>query len=175
MRWKSLHTHGKLTSMIIFGIDPGLARVGWAVIRQEKGTLKALIYGCITTDKEISLPHRLRAMHTELIGLFSRYKPDVVSLEEIFFAKNEKTAIMVGEARGVILLAAAECGLPVVSYSPPSVKAAITGNGKAEKLQVQRMVTRLLNLKEIPKPDDTADALAIALTHAYSYKMKGLK
>lgn len=159
--------------MVIFGIDPGLARVGWAVIRQEKGTQTALIYGCILTKKENPLPNRLRTIHTELIRLFSRHKPDVVSMEEIFFAKNEKTAIMVGEARGVALLAAAERGLPVVSYAPASIKAAICGNGKAEKQQVQRMVTRMLHLKEIPKPDDTADALAIALTHAFSYKMKG--
>ncbi len=161
------------TTMIIFGIDPGIARVGWAVIREEKGKQHAMVYGCITTSKQTSLPDRLRIMHTELLTLFSKYKPDVLSLEELFFAKNEKTAIMVGEARGVILLAAAQQRVPVVSYSPPSIKLAICGNGRAEKLQVQRMVARLLYLKEIPKPDDVADALAIALTHAFSYKMKG--
>ncbi|KKU95171.1 crossover junction endodeoxyribonuclease RuvC [Candidatus Gottesmanbacteria bacterium RIFCSPLOWO2_01_FULL_48_11] len=158
--------------MIIFGIDPGIARVGWAVIKQEKGKQTPLFYGCITTEKETPLPDRLLSMHSELLKLFSKYHPDVLSLEELFFAKNEKTAIMVGEARGVVLLAAAQSRVPVVSYSPPSIKLAICGYGKAEKLQVQRMVTRLLNLKEIPKPDDTADALAIALTHAFSYKFK---
>mgnify|MGYP001563867894 FL=1 len=162
------------TTMIIFGIDPGIARVGWAIIHEEKGKQNPVAYGCITTKKETALPDRLLSVHKEITKLFSTYHPDVLSLEELFFAKNEKTAIMVGEARGVVLLAAAQHRIGVVSYSPPSIKLAICGHGKAEKLQVQRMVTRLLHLKEIPKPDDTADALAIALTHAYSYKMKGL-
>ncbi len=159
--------------MVILGIDPGTARVGWAVIDTDKSRIHAISYGCIETEKSETPGDRLVTIHDSLMAILKKYKPATVSVEDLFFATNAKTAISVGQARGVILLSAAQCGVPVVSYSPPSVKAAICGNGRAEKLQVQRMVTRLLKLKEIPKPDDTADALAIALTHAFSYKMKG--
>lgn len=160
--------------MVIFGIDPGIARVGWAVIDTQKSSIHAISYGCIVTEKSETPGDRLVTIHDSLAQLFTKYTPDAASVEDLFFATNAKTAISVGQARGVVLLAAAEHDVPVVSYTPLAVKAAICGNGKAEKLQVQRMVTRLLHLKEIPKPDDTADALAIALTHAFSYKMKGL-
>lgn len=159
--------------MIIIGIDPGVARVGWAVIAEGNGKQQALVYACITTPQTAALPDRLRLIHKSIAQLIKKYRPDCVAVEELFFATNAKTAIAVGQARGVILLACAEAGIPVVSYTPLGVKLAITGSGKAEKQQVQRMVTRILHLAKIPTPDDTADALAIALTHAYSYKMKG--
>ncbi|MBI5448837.1 crossover junction endodeoxyribonuclease RuvC [Candidatus Gottesmanbacteria bacterium] len=159
--------------MIIIGIDPGVARVGWGIIEESKGTQKSLAYSCITTDKSDPLPDRLLQIHAKLQQLLIRYRPDCVAVEDLFFATNAKTAIAVGQARGVILLACVQAKVPVVSYTPLGVKLAITGSGKAEKQQMQRMVTRILHLTKIPTPDDTADALAIALTHAYSYKMKG--
>lgn len=159
--------------MVIMGIDPGTARVGWAVISVEKNVIKALSYGCITTDNKEIPGNRLQQIHAKLGSFLRTYKPDTVAIEELFFAANAKTAIPVGQARGVILLTAAEKHVNVVSYTPLTVKLAICGSGKAEKMQVQKMVTRLLHLPGIPTPDDTADALAIALTHAYSYRMKG--
>lgn len=158
--------------MIIIGIDPGVARVGWAAVKESSGKHTALAYGCLTTNTSFTLPDRLVHIYEQLLQLFKKYQPDCVAVEDLFFATNAKTAIMVGQARGVILLSCAQAKIPVASYTPLGVKLAITGNGKAEKTHVQRMVTRLLHLKEIPTPDDTADALAIALTHAYSYKMK---
>ncbi len=159
--------------MMIFGVDPGTARMGWGIIDTNEGNVHAVQYGCITTNKTETPGNRLLIIYTALTSFLTQYTPDVISLEELFFATNAKTVIPVGESRGIVLLAAAQKHIPVVSYSPLAVKRAITGDGKADKTQVQRMVTRLLHLPEIPKPDDTADALAIALTHAYSYKMKG--
>lgn len=160
--------------MIILGVDPGTARVGWGLIQEDKGVVTAKVYGCITTDKSDTLPDRLNQIHSAFTKLLKIYKPQHVSVEDLFFATNAKTAIAVGQARGVILLAAAESGIPVTSYSPMTVKKTICGSGKAEKSQIGKMVTLLLHLKEIPKPDDTADALAIATTHAFSYKMNSL-
>ncbi len=159
-------------SMIILGIDPGTARVGWAAIRIKENKVTALSYGCITTREQDSPGVRLLAISNNLTLLLKKYHPDALALEELFFTTNAKTVIPVGEARGVILLAAAYLSIPVVSYSPPAVKLAITGDGTADKLQVGRMIQIILKLKEIPKPDDTTDALAIAMTHAYSYKVK---
>lgn len=158
--------------MVIIGVDPGTARVGWAAVVTIKGVTKALSYGCITTDKNEPAPKRLEKIYLELSRCVKKFKPDCMAIEDLFFAANAKTAIPVGQARGVILLTAAQKNINVVSYTPLTVKQTICGSGRAEKLQVQKMVTRLLNLKEIPKPDDTADALAIALTHAYSYKLQ---
>ncbi len=158
--------------MVIFGIDPGTARVGWAIIDTNGANPKALHFGCITTQKDTPAPDRLLVIYKHIVSLLAKYKPHCVSVEKLFFAKNAKTIIPVGQSRGVILLAAAQKKIPVVSYSPLAVKRTICGDGNADKAQVQRMVTRLLHLKEVPTPDDTADALAIALTHAYSYKLK---
>lgn len=160
--------------MIIFGIDPGTARMGWGVIDLERGNVKALAFGCITTKKTDDAPVRLLILYANLCKLLKTHQPDFLSIEELFFATNAKTIIPVGQARGVALLAAAQKKIPVVSYSPLSVKRTITGDGQGDKTQVGRMVTRLLHLKDVPKPDDTADALALALTHAYSYKLKGM-
>jgi crossover junction endodeoxyribonuclease RuvC len=159
--------------MVIMGIDPGTARVGWAVVNTDKGITKALSYGCITTDKNETAPKRLEKIYLELSRYVAKFKPDCMAIEDLFFTVNAKTAIPVGQARGVILLTAAQKNINVVSYTPLTVKQTICGSGRAEKQQVQKMVTRLLHLPQIPKPDDVADALAIALTHAYSYKMKG--
>lgn len=156
----------------ILGIDPGTARVGWGLIEEQYGKLKTLKYGCITTEKDQSPEVRLSVVFHAVTKLITALKPDCMSVEDLFFATNAKTAIAVGQARGVILLAASEKNIPVASYSPVAVKKAICGTGTAPKEQVGRMITTLLKLKEIPKPDDTADALAIAATHAYSYKMR---
>lgn len=159
--------------MRIFGIDPGTARVGWAVVDIKTSLPKAIAYGCLTTPKNFSPENRLFLIYQSLLSLLAKYKPDYLSVEELFFATNAKTAISVGQARGVIILAAAQNKTPVVSYTPLAVKGAICGSGIADKKQVQKMVTKLLRLTEIPKPDDAADAIAIALAHAYSYKLRG--
>ncbi len=159
--------------MIIMGVDPGTARVGWGVIEEVKGKFSALAYGCITTEQSEKPDERLLTVFTEFTKLLKKYKPNCVSVEDIFFSSNAKTAISVGQARGVILLAAALQKYMVFSYGPGTVKKAITGSGAAKKDQMGKMVTILLRLKKVPTPDDTADALAIALTHGYSYKLKG--
>ncbi|MBI3576742.1 crossover junction endodeoxyribonuclease RuvC [Candidatus Gottesmanbacteria bacterium] len=158
--------------MKILGIDPGTARVGWGIVEENKGKIVAGRYGCIETKSTLSAEKRLKEIFDVLLELLRKEKPDALALEEIFFATNAKTVIPVAQGRGVVLLAAAQASIPVVSYTPLVVKQTITGNGKAEKSQVQRMVMRLLNLSRVPKPDDAADALAIALTHAYSYRLK---
>jgi crossover junction endodeoxyribonuclease RuvC len=160
--------------MIILGIDPGVARVGWAVISTDHGAVRAAAYGCITTEKTEEFPRRLLTVHKALTILIRKYKPDCISAEELFFSTNVKTAISVGEARGIVLLAAAQANIPVISYTPNAVKRAIAGDGRADKKQVTGMVVRILKLRTAPKLDDTADALAIAMTHAYSYKIKKL-
>lgn len=161
--------------MTILGIDPGTARVGWAVIQTNGKHSVATIYGCIETDKLEKPQDRLLTIYKKLLPIFAKHKPAFVSIEELFFATNAKTVMSVGQARGVVLLAAATHNVAVVSYSPPSVKLTITGDGRADKKEVQKQVTKLLKLKEIPKPDDTADALAIALTHAYRLNGGGPK
>ena len=158
--------------MVILGIDPGIARVGWAVIETHTPLLITKSFGCIETDKGEKPEIRLQQIHKAVGLLCKKFHPDCMSVEELFFATNAKTAIGVGQSRGVILLAAAEAHVPVVSYTPLAVKRAITGDGKADKKQVASMVVRTLKLKKAPKLDDTADALAIAMTHAYSYRMK---
>lgn len=157
--------------MRILGIDPGIARVGWGTIEVESGKLKVENHGCIETSAKQSMPDRLLEIHNSISSLLEQYKPEVVVVEEVFFGTNAKTALSVGQARGVVLLASAEHGVSVVTYTPLQVKIAVTGYGRAEKHQVGRMVKTLLKLKEIPKPDDVSDALAIALTHAFSMRI----
>ncbi len=161
--------------MIILGIDPGTARVGWAVVKTDAGRPRALAYGCITTEKNDTPQARLFKIYKQCDALCKKYHPDRISLEELFYATNAKTVIAVSQARGVIILAAAQSGVPVVSYSPLFIKRAICGDGHADKKQVQYMITRELNLKSVPKPDDVADALAIALTHVFTHKLGELK
>lgn len=161
--------------MIILGIDPGIARVGWAVIETARPTLKTIAFGCIETDKSDLPELRLQQIHKAILLLCKKFRPDCMSVEDLFFATNAKTAIGVGQSRGVILLTASMAKIPVVSYTPLAVKRAITGDGKADKKQIASMVVRTLKLTHAPKLDDTADALAIAMTHAYSYKMTLLR
>ena len=157
--------------MIILGLDPGTARVGWAVIQESPGGPKPISYGVIETQKIEKPELRLKRIYEAVMKLFSSHKPDTVAIEELFFAANAKTAIAVGQARGVLLLACSQQNLPVFSYTPLAVKRSVAGDGKADKKQIQYMVTRQLHLVKIPKPDDAADALAIALTHAFSHRM----
>jgi crossover junction endodeoxyribonuclease RuvC len=156
--------------MRILGIDPGIGRCGWGVIDFEKGKFTTLNYGCIETSPKKSVGERLEEVYSEISKLIKKYSPQVLSIEELFFNNNAKTAFVVGQARGVILLAAAQQNLEIAIYTPLQVKLALTGYGRAEKPQVGQMVKVLLKLKEIPKPDDTADGLAIAIAHAFSNK-----
>lgn len=151
--------------MIIMGIDPGYARLGWGVIEKSSG-IRSIAYGCIETSASMKHIDRLHYIHSELSALIEKHQPKEIAVEELFFAKNAKTAIKVGEARGVILLTASQKNIPTTEYKPLEVKQAITGYGGADKTQMQRMVASLLKLASIPTPDDTADALAVALTHA---------
>lgn len=160
--------------MKILGVDPGTARIGWGLITEDAGRVKATAYGCITTEKGGKPEDRLATIFTSFTKILKKFQPDQIGVEDLFFATNAKTAIAVGQARGVILLAASKAKIPVASYSPMTVKKTITGSGSADKSQVEKMVMLILKLKEAPKPDDTADALAIATTHAFSYRMKAL-
>jgi len=159
--------------MIIFGIDPGYATVGWGVIKSEKGKQSVVNYGAITTPKTQRMPERLNYIGGELSKLIELYKPDAVAVEELFFHTNQKTAITVAQARGVIIYIAESLGCKLYEYTPLQIKQTLTGYGRAEKQQIQYMVKLLLCLKEIPKPDDAADALAVALTHAQTNTLMG--
>lgn len=152
--------------MIILGIDPGTAIVGYGLISSEKSSLKALDYGCIETSKKLPQAERLLIIGEELKKIIKKYKPQAAAVEELFFFKNLKTAIKVSEARGVILFAAKSAGLEIAEFTPLEVKIATVGYGRADKQQVQKMVKIILGLKEIPRPDDAADALAIAICAA---------
>lgn len=158
--------------MIILGIDPGIAIVGWGIINCIGNNFKPIAYGAITTDSTELFPDRLKTVYDELICIVEKYKPTEVAIEELFFNKNAKTVIKVGQARGVQVLAAKNMGLEIFEYTPLQIKQAVVGYGRAEKHQVQEMVKLLLNLKERPKPDDTADALAVALCHGSCLKFK---
>jgi len=161
--------------MIILGVDPGIGRAGWGIVETENSKLKTRNFGCIETEANSPLVERLLILHQRLDEIIAEYKPDVMAVEELFFNTNAKTALIVGHARGVIMLSAGIKNIPVTSYTPLQVKMALTGYGRAEKNQIGLMVKTMLHLQTIPKPDDTADALAIALTHAFSYKLKALK
>lgn len=152
--------------MIVLGIDPGLATLGWGVIESGGGRQKPLGYGCILTSPEQSLPNRLLAIQQDMAALLAQYQPDEIAFEELFFARNVTTALTVGAARGVSVAVCAAYSGKLYEYTPMQVKQAITGYGKAEKRQVQEMVKLLLHMNAIVRPDDAADALAIALTHA---------
>lgn len=156
--------------MKILGIDPGLGRMGWGVIGVQKNNVEAKNYGCIETDHYLSVEQRLAEIYYKLQAILNNEKPDALALEELFFNTNAKTAFIVGQARGVVLLLAAQHNLSVGIYTPLQVKIALTGYGRAEKSQIGQMVKTLLHLNKIPQPDDTTDALAIALTHAFTNK-----
>ena len=158
--------------MVILGIDPGIGRVGWGAIKDESGKQKALDYGCFETSSKMSLDDRLSNIYDFIVKLIKKFTPEVVAIEQLYFAANSKTALTVGQARGVILLAVSKSNLPTAAYTPLQVKQALTGYGRADKNQIQSMVGSILHLPKKVTQDDTADALAIAITHAFSYKIR---
>ena len=152
--------------MLILGLDPGTARTGYGLVREHAdGTLEAIAYGVFTTKAKTPMPDRLLKLHEQLTAFITKYQPESAAIEELFFGKNVTTGIKVAQARGVLLLALAQASLPIAEYKPNNIKAAITGYGGADKYQMQEMVRQLLGLAEVPKPDDAADGLAVALTH----------
>jgi crossover junction endodeoxyribonuclease RuvC len=161
--------------MRVLGIDPGTAITGWGLIEGEGQSLQLVGYGAITTAAKTPLPTRLQQIYRGLMNLMAEYRPEAVAVEELFFGHNVRTALVVGQARGVTLLAIADAGLPMYEYKPLEVKQAVAGYGRADKGQVQSMVRLLLNLAEVPRPDDAADALAVAICHAHSARLKALE
>ncbi len=160
--------------MIILGIDPGIATMGCGVIRYKGNRFEALYYGAIRTSSSMTTDQRLKIIYEELNALIDAYQPEAVVVEELFFNTNAKTAIVVGQARGVAVLAAANRSIEVFEYTPLQVKQGVVGYGRAEKAQVQIMIKTLLNLEKVPKPDDVADALAVAVCHAHSGNFKNM-
>lgn len=159
--------------MKILGIDPGYAIVGFGLIEKIGNNIKVIDYGVITTPKEDNMPKRLNDIYDSLCALIDKYKPDCIALEELFFQNNQKTAIAVAQARGVIELAGIKKIGKLYEYTPLQIKQALTGVGRAEKKQVQYMVKAILGLASIPKPDDAADALAVAITHSQTNQTLG--
>ena len=158
--------------MIILGIDPGIAIVGYGIIEYKNNKFRVIDYGAITTPSTMATAKRLERIYKGIDILIKNYNIDEVGVEELFFNKNVKTAITVAQARGVILLACSHNDKPIYEYTPLQVKQGVVGYGRAQKSQVQQMVTSILNLKEIPKPDDVADALAVAISHAHANKLE---
>ncbi len=154
--------------MRILGIDPGYATLGYGIIDMKGNRFEPVEYGAITTEAGTPMPERLKLLYDELTDLIDKWQPEVASVEELFFVTNQKTAMFVSQARGVILLACTNKGLEIAEYTPLQIKQALVGYGRAEKRQVQLMVKTILNLSEVPKPDDTADALAAAICHGHS-------
>ncbi len=157
--------------MIILGFDPGIAIVGFGVIDVQGNRLRPIQYGAITTSVDTEPAVRLKQIYDSALEIIESYQPVAVSIEKLFFNKNTTSAMSVGQARGVLMLAAAQGSLPVFEYTPLQIKQSLAGYGRADKRQIQEMVKLLLKLKECPRPDDVADALAIAICHAHSYKM----
>lgn len=158
--------------MRILGIDPGIAIVGYGIIEYKNNKFKVIDYGAITTPSTMINAQRLERIYKGIDLLIKNYDIDEVGIEELFFNKNVKTAITVAQARGVILLSCAHNNKPIYEYTPLQVKQGVVGYGRAQKGQVQQMVTSMLNLKEVPKPDDVADALAVAISHAHANKLE---
>lgn len=158
--------------MRVLGVDPGSALMGYGVVEAQGSRLRAVEYGSITTESGLPMEQRLLHLHRRIAALVAEFAPDLVAVEELFFGRNVTTALTVGQARGVVLLAAAEAGLQVAEYTPMQVKLAVAGWGRADKAQVQHMVKTLLGLPAPPRPDDVADALAVALTCAQSWPLQ---
>ena len=154
--------------MRVMGVDPGYAIAGYGVVDAEGRCLRSVTFGAVTTPAHTAFEERLAEIYADFKELLGVYQPDAMAIESLFYQNNQKTAIAVAEARGVILLAAQQAGVPIYEYTPLQVKQAVTGYGKAGKKQIQEMTLRLLSLREVPKPDDAADALAIAVCHANS-------
>ncbi len=151
--------------MIVLGIDPGYALMGWGVVESKGNRMRLINYGCVETYAHTPMQHRLRSLYQGVRDLVNIYQPDDVAFEELFFAHNVTTALMVGAARGAAIIAATEYTENLYEYTPGQIKQAVTGSGRADKKQVQQMVKMLLGMDEIPKPDDAADAIACAMTH----------
>lgn len=160
--------------MLILGIDPGTAITGYGLVCEEDGVLTLVDCGVITTPSGQPLPERLQVIYAGLAGVIREHRPAAAAVEELFFSRNVRTALSVGHARGVTLLALADAGLPIYEYKPLEIKQAIAGYGGADKRQVQEMVRMLLNLSDIPQPDDAADAVAVAICHIHSARMMAL-
>ena len=161
--------------MVILGVDPGTAITGYGILQSDGDTLQMMAYGAITTPSDWKMSQRLQHIYTELVALIRQHQPTDAVVEKLFFSKNVRTALSVGQARGVALLAAAQAGLTIHEYTPLEIKQAVVGYGRAEKTQIQQMVKMLLQLNFIPQPDDAADALAIAICHAHSAKFTRMK
>jgi crossover junction endodeoxyribonuclease RuvC len=155
--------------MRILGIDPGIATIGFGLVEAERGQARMVTYGAVTTPAGLPLSRRLYQIDRDMEELIVKLRPDVMAIEELFFNTNLTTGIAVAHGRGVILCAAERCGVPLYEYTPGQVKLAVTGYGKADKRQVMDMTKRLLHLRAVPRPDDAADALALALCHARSF------
>ena len=160
--------------MLVLGIDPGTAITGYGLVHENDEGLALVECGVITTPADQPLPQRLQTIYRGLAAIIGQHRPDQVAVEELFFSRNVRTALSVGQARGVVLLAAAEAGLPLHEYKPLEVKQTVAGYGGADKRQVQEMVRLLLRLEEIPEPDDAADAVAVAVCHIHSARMRAL-
>jgi len=161
--------------MLVIGIDPGTATTGYGLIQEnESGDLSLVDYGAILTSPDRPMSWRLLQLYRSLEELIDLHRPDCGAVEKLFFARNVRTALSVGQARGVVLLALARAGIPLAEYTPLEIKQAVAGYGSAEKLQVQQMVRALLGLVEVPQPDDAADALAVAICHLHSSRMRSL-
>jgi len=162
--------------MLVIGVDPGTAITGYGLVRENvDGSLSAVAYGVIQTSAELPMPRRLLELHRQLREIMLLHRPHSGAVEKLFFQRNVTTAISVGQGRGVALLAMAEAGVDVAEYTPLDVKQAVAGYGGAEKVQVQQMVKALLGLDSIPRPDDAADALAVAICHAHSVHLRSLE
>jgi len=160
--------------VLVLGIDPGTAITGYGLVREDDEGLTLVECGIITTPADHPLPRRLQTIYHGLAAIISQHQPDQAAVEELFFSRNVRTALSVGQARGVVLLAAAEAGLPLHEYKPLEVKQTVAGYGGADKRQVQEMVRMLLNLEQVPEPDDAADAVAVAVCHIHSARMRAL-
>ena len=161
--------------MRIIGIDPGYAIMGWGILDLKGNKFSVVDYGSITTDAGVDAAKRLQHIYDELGAIIAKYQPEEAAIEELFFNNNAKTVILVGEARGIAVLACANAGLEISEYTPLQIKQALVGYGRADKKQVQAMVKAILNLKEVPKPDDTADAVAAAICHGHSRGRRVIK
>ncbi len=159
-----------MKTLRIMGVDPGIAIVGVGVVDKTGNSYRDVFNGAVTTPAHTPIERRLMDIYIQLNGLLDKYRPDAMSIEELFYNNNAKTVIAVGQARGVILLAATQAGVPIFEYTPLQVKQALTGYGRAEKKQIQQMMKAMLGLEAVPKPDDVADALAIAVCHGNSVR-----
>jgi len=159
---------------VVLGIDPGTAITGYGLVRSDGEVLSLVDYGVITTPSDRAMPERLQTIYRELTSLIEEHRPTDIALEELFFAKNVRTALNVGQARGVAILAAANAGLKVHEYTPLQVKQAVVGYGRATKDQIQQMVKMLLGLDFVPQPDDAADAIALAICHIHSARLSAI-